>query len=491
MRRFLVMVAVASLMVVVGPAGEAEACSCAMLDPTVMLEDSDAAFVGTLVERPTEANSGDGFTGIWVFEVDEWVKGDLGAQVGVHSALDGAACGFEMSEGERAGVFLYNDNGRPTSGLCSVTTPAALLSASRPLVLDGEGPPVFLIAADTGRARLATLDAAGRLLNATGDDRFSWSVSVCPGGDLVVEVLQNEVVVRDVASLNEVRKTEPPGSGQVEQAWCLSPEADRLLTRIWDEEEATSRIQILGTSTPLLIGDAQLLDVSPDHLALVRHPEASVEIIDLASGTTTSLESGGEISRLTFSPSGNRLLLTEASFPRAGGYAAEVIVYDVAGEEVTWRSDPIEDLEIFGWIDEDRIAAATYPVEAESPRGMVLDITLGSVVEAELAGWQFSTVGDHIVSSGDGHIYVIDPGASVVELAALPTPGHRLVSVLDGQASLTMPDETTTTTDTVAEEPEAAPAPEPAFPTAVAVAVLGGVIAILTAGWAAIRRRRA
>ena len=196
MRRLLAAVAIASLFVVVGLAGEAEACSCALADPASQLEESQAAFVGKLLERPDQATPPDGFSAIWVFEVEEWVKGDLGDLVGVHSGLGGGDCGFEMNAGDRAGVFLYNDNGRPSSGLCSVTTPEAMVAATRPLVFNGTGSPVFLVAADTGRTRLATLDAQGRLLDAVADDRFGWSVSVCPEEQLIVDVVEGEVTVR-------------------------------------------------------------------------------------------------------------------------------------------------------------------------------------------------------------------------------------------------------------------------------------------------------
>lgn len=88
MRRFAALVCAISVVLVVVAAGEAEACSCAALDPLEMLEGSDAAFVGTLIERPTEPIAGGEFEGVWVFEVDEWVKGDLGSRVGVHAALE-------------------------------------------------------------------------------------------------------------------------------------------------------------------------------------------------------------------------------------------------------------------------------------------------------------------------------------------------------------------------------------------------------------------
>ncbi|MGH2395195.1 MAG: hypothetical protein ACRDGH_17170, partial [Candidatus Limnocylindria bacterium] len=67
-------------------------------------------------------------------------------------------------------------------------------------------------------------------------------------------------------------------------------------------------------------------------------------------------------------------------------------------------------------------------------------------------------------------------------------------AVLDQEATLTVPDTTSTTEldaeTTVPTAPEAAAPPEASFPTAVAAAAVGGVALILAVGWRAIRRRR-
>ncbi|HSJ34821.1 MAG TPA: hypothetical protein VLB85_07160 [Acidimicrobiia bacterium] len=489
MKRIAAAIVFASLLVMAGPGGRAEACSCAMVDPATMLEDSAGAFVGTLVERPTEPTSPDGFTGIWVFEVEEWVKGDLGPTVGVHSALDGAACGFEMAEGDRAGVFLYNDNGRPSSGLCSVTTPEALLTATNPVVFDGTGPPVFLIAADTGRTRLATLDANGRLLAAVGDDRFSWSVALCPGGDRLVEVVGGEVTLRDVDDLTAVEVIPPPPAGRAEQAWCLDEEGSHVLAQVWAEDGSASRFELLGNGRVVYDGEPAMFDAAGGRLA-VSTGTGGIEVIDILTGASVGLVPGTEPGRLDLSDDGTRLLVSRAEFPPQGSYVTVARVHDARTGEVEFDTGPLADIEVYGWLDQHRLIAAHYPAEADFPTTLVIDTTSGEITETVAPDWPTTVIGDAIVSVGEGHLYLTEPGADPVELAILPTPGHRLVAVIDDQAQIEAPTTTESPDATQAPAPEAASAREPALPLAVAMAALAGVAAIVAAGWSAIRRRR-
>lgn len=487
MRGLLAVVAIASLFVVVGPAGRAEACSCAMSDPASQLEESQAAFVGRLLERPDQASSPDGFSAIWVFEVEEWVKGDLGELVGVHSGFGGGDCGFEMDAGDRAGVFLYNDNGRPSSGLCSVTTPEAMLAAARPLVFDGMGTPVFLVAADTGRTRLATLDARGRLLAAVADDRFGWSVSVCPEEELIVDVVEGEVTLRGL-DLEPVR-TVATGEVRPEQVWCLDAVGERILAQTWNEAGTLPSLRILGEPEPVHTGEIYSFDISPTHLALMTGPmNASVDVIDLATGERRRLASGLDVSSLAFSPSGKSLMIAVATFHEDGGYQTEATVYDVATGETTWTSSPLIDSSVYDWVDESRLWGDIYPVDAETPTGLIVDTEDGTTTEIRPAGAGYLAVAGSLVSVFDGRLLLTSPDGSTMPFALLPTPTHRLVAVLDKEATLTVSETTTPPLDESRATPEQ-PLDAP-FPTAVAAAAVGGVALILALGWRAIRQRR-
>ncbi len=94
------------------------------MDPAGLLDQAGGAFVGTLVEKTKGAP--DQFNAVYVFEVSQWVKADLGSTVEVVSGMDSASCGWEQPTGEEAGILLYADGANLTSGLCSMLDPAVL-----------------------------------------------------------------------------------------------------------------------------------------------------------------------------------------------------------------------------------------------------------------------------------------------------------------------------------------------------------------------------
>lgn len=490
MRKLLAAVVVASLFAVIGPAGEAEGCSCAVSDPATQLEEASAAFVGTLVERPDQTEAPDG-PAVWVFEVEEWVKGDLGPEVGVHSGLGGGDCGFEMAVGDSAGVLLYNDNGRPSSGLCSVTTPEGLRTANKPLVIDGSGPAVFLVAGDTGRARLATLDAAGRLLAVAGTDGFGWSVSLCPGGELVVDVVEGEVTTRDTTTLEVVESPAPEG-GRTEAVWCLTDDGSVILGQSWDESGVRQQLQLLGSDQVLFEGEIMQMAASSRVLAVVAAPASHlVDLISVETGESSTLDTGGgEVGRIAFSPDGTRLLVAKTEYPPAGGYTTAAVVHDVGSGEVVWSRPGMADTDVVGWIDDTTLTASIRPVEAIAPQGMVIDIATDTVKDIALGGWEVFAVGDSLVAVEEGRLVMTRPGGEAEIVAALPSPGHRLIGVLDRDATLTPAGPVPTTNGA----PVATVAAAPETPTlsllTILVPAMAGLVVLIGAGWVVIRRRR-
>ena len=92
-----------------------------------LLEDHDAAFVGTLVERPPDsAVTSD--RARHVFAVEAWVKGDLGPEVVVHAPYQTSACGFGEALGVRTGVLLRIRGGVALGNSCATANPAALVA---------------------------------------------------------------------------------------------------------------------------------------------------------------------------------------------------------------------------------------------------------------------------------------------------------------------------------------------------------------------------
>jgi hypothetical protein len=109
------------------------ACDCVPPDPDVYLQQYPAAFVGRLVE--TRANHT-----VYVFAVEQAVKGDLGDTVEVVSAAYDAACGLEGRNGRRVGVFLRRKAGHWESSSCLQIAPAELERAAVDAGLTVTGP---------------------------------------------------------------------------------------------------------------------------------------------------------------------------------------------------------------------------------------------------------------------------------------------------------------------------------------------------------------
>lgn len=209
--------AFAALSIVMLPA-PAGACSCALGDPRDAVDGSDAAFVGTLVER-TDPQPRNGVVSsaqnvVWTFEVESLVKGPLGSTVDVHSPWSGASCGLEVGEGKRTGLLLTRADGEWTSSLCLQIEPDVLLRAAQPLPApDATGPPVFFVAGTMGEARIVGLDLAGRTAAYGFGRGYAVGLAACPGDARLVEVAVEDeahdtttLVVREAATLQLVRE---------------------------------------------------------------------------------------------------------------------------------------------------------------------------------------------------------------------------------------------------------------------------------------------
>lgn len=137
MRRFLPLLFLLGSLF--GFAGPANACSCAMLEPSQMLEFAPTAFVGTVTGVP--AVVGQGFDSvIFTFEVETVLAGEVPAVVDISTADSSAACGFEAALGTRLAVFAADEgNGVLSSGLCSTTDADLAIKALGPGTPPSEG----------------------------------------------------------------------------------------------------------------------------------------------------------------------------------------------------------------------------------------------------------------------------------------------------------------------------------------------------------------
>jgi hypothetical protein len=210
--KLLFVIAVLIPTMVVFP-GTARACSCALPEPRDAIAESDAAFVGRLLDRSGGGSIfGGGGETTFLFAVDDDVKGNLGAEVEVATPASGGNCGLEVGEGSRVGLFLtLSASDTWTSSLCSQIEPEVLLRAAAPLPApDGTGPIRLLVGGNFGEARVMSLDQAGRTLAYGYGKGDVFDIDVCPGGRRSVESVAHgrngALVVRDVGSLAIVRR---------------------------------------------------------------------------------------------------------------------------------------------------------------------------------------------------------------------------------------------------------------------------------------------
>jgi hypothetical protein len=224
---------------IVVSAEDSWACSCAVGEPRDALAESDAAFVGTLIERseggPSIPYYGDRVA-TFRFEVSDDLKGNLEEEIEVVTSADGASCGLEVGEGTSVGLFLtWANDGVWTSGLCSQIEPDVLLRAAAPLPEpDGVGPIRLIVGGNFGEVRVMSLDQAGRTLAYGFGEGDVYDIDVCPGGEWMVESVSHSgvgsLVVRDVGTLAAVREvaiveTEFPSIYVVD---CLDRTGERL-----------------------------------------------------------------------------------------------------------------------------------------------------------------------------------------------------------------------------------------------------------------------
>ena len=102
------------------------ACSCGPVPtPAEALERAHVVFSGTVMQ--IEGMPPHGTPLLVAFRADRWWKGGNRESVSVVTMSDGAACGFEFSEGEAYLVFADTENliteetGHPMAGICSRT----------------------------------------------------------------------------------------------------------------------------------------------------------------------------------------------------------------------------------------------------------------------------------------------------------------------------------------------------------------------------------
>ncbi|MEX1209168.1 MAG: hypothetical protein WEE36_11320 [Acidimicrobiia bacterium] len=435
------------------------ACSCVAIDPVQGLGEFPAAFVGTFI---TKTDSGD-FEAMYTFQVEQWVKGDLGSTIEVRASSQGSACGYGFPPGRRMASFLTIEDGIPSGGLCLTVDPDVLLRATEPMTFNGVGPPYLLVAGPFATSTHLVLDADGGLLvplggNPDGDasgyiDRPS-AFRPCPGGRLIVEQWSWRLDVRDLKTLDVVSTVDLHGFSDqigVTDVECRTEDASSILLL---GDEWTGGRSLAGVyeavPTPTLLLEVPYAngDLGPTVFVLQDEDERGADvwlIADEAAGAflVHHIDRGDSnyagIIAASENPTGGTVAVLDIRYPEGGGTpTSNLVLYDTEGAELRRRTFEETEIGSLQWLDEGRLLLHHYNDETNGARASVVDATTLKSI-AEIDEWRaFRTVADGDVLYGvwQGHLDRVDLNTGVIEhLTVFSSPVYGPVAVLPAGAT--------------------------------------------------------
>ena len=394
----------------------ARGCSC--MTPTDLHEwvnQSEAVFVGALVEK--RDLGGESFESIYVFEVEEWIKGEAGEVIEVHSASDGSACGFEFWEvDQRIGAALHVEGGVLRGGLCSQIDADVALTLKHGLAASATGAGHLLVGQGSSSPGLTVLDDAGGHVTdlapvSTPEGAGTQGVDVCPGGKLMAQVVPPQVVVWRLDTLDAVAIHDISGleaTGWVQDVSCRDREANSIYLLLGND--VTSVLVDVPAMIATLELEGSAARIGTDYVISQTTHEGDASWIDLASGDTVVLTDTppGELRSISVAPHPRERLiaLVETDFNEGGPVVATLAIIDETGTrqqtfDIPWETySPV-------WLDEDRVAVTAYDYDDwEQSFGLVFDLRSGEMTE--IPGWGVGAT----IADGD-RLYGID-GSSVV-----------------------------------------------------------------------------
>jgi hypothetical protein len=452
------------------PLPHANACSCALPgDPRDRLAAADGAFIGKLVGRretgPLGSIISSGREVIYTFEVAEVFKGDISQRVEVHSAASGESCGFEVAAGEAIGVLLDRSRGDWRSGLCGQIEPGKLRAAAAPLPAPtGQSPAALVVGGSFGEARLLALDRHARTLAYGYGLGLTTELSICPGGNRLLEVVgdhprPSRVALRELPGLGlvwERRLPRQPPSVYAESARCLDRDGTAYVFASnsgdprWSPRATLLRVS-RTTTTVIYRGLARSITLESD-VGYVNEGRWGERIgrINLHSGQVTPLIRGPRYTtRLVLNSDGSALVtqvwgddLTQVpGDDRRGARPSQALVIDLKSSppQVRTRILGHADRTVPGnmvWLDADRIGFVPRP--GENARAIIFDRSL-----RELGGfdewnaWTSLVVGDVMIGLGQGRLSVADlPNGPTRVLQQFESPQTIAMAALPGATQI-------------------------------------------------------
>ncbi len=438
----------------------ASACSCVGPgDLTEAIGASQAAFVGKLIDRRSAGMGQFGEESIYVFEVETWVKGDLGQVIEIHSASSGAACGLEFwNDEKRIGAFLFRESGEIRSGLCSQVDPDVLLAAANPALPNPSLRPALLVAS-WNSADLTLLSRNGQLVgtmeNPISDPMLgTQDLDLCPGGRLLVQETPYQVFVWDLhtyAIVDVYSISELDGEFSPSDISCRDTTASSIwLLGGWGSDSTDGAILSVNSGlsevmrSPFPSGELGL-----DGAVLGDYGTTQIVWFDYESGGSTVLtgHAPDELYGLyaAANPSDESVAVMEVHYGE-GIVDSVVRVVDRAGAELAKIPIPYEGINI-SWLDRDRILAGAVDYSrGEDAHLFVVAAATGDVTHIEgWSAWEAFGAGDAVYGLRDGHVIVADPESGAArDLTVLPFAYSSQLVVLDDAAPFVVQEKSST-----------------------------------------------
>ena len=366
MWRIIVAIGLVFGMSVVVTPPAALACSCVAMSPAEQLRGANAAFVGTLISVGAGDESYGGEEIDWTFQVEQVVKGELGSTVDVRSPVDTGACGFQMAEGMRVGIFLHKADGRWHGSMCGQVGADALLATTQPTPAPDASGLVALLVGNRGEdPRIIALDGEGRTLGFGAGDGEVRSISVCPTSERFTELVAYQDRETRYIAVRETRTL------QVVEEYTLS-DASMNVMALHCRNESGSDIIIHETiQTPEMVNTNLIHHLQDGTLQTLYSSEPLAE-----GGSVATFDFEGGVAYLTAGYRGNHIIRVDLL---TGDVTSVLTVPAVAGE-----ADYLTSLALSP--DKTRLAAlGIQSGQTSYHRVLVMDLTTEPVSVVELS----------------------------------------------------------------------------------------------------------
>lgn len=336
----------------------ASACSCAVGDIEGSIQQADGALIGSLVSSTPASNIEDAehqrVGTAHTLEVTEWIKGqrEPGAFT-VYSDPYESTCSFAPAVGREVAVFVWVNEGRATVSLCSVHDAASVRATLRPPALS-DNPGVFLATGSFEPSHV--LDVDGGLVASLPAGRGDLHTTC--GGSIIAEHRHNQVVLIDVATLEEtevLQLARPTQQVLCEGGRVLALAGTGEFHRVYDARtrEPVSRV-VAETSRASLVDDTLIYLAATDE----DNPQAwrSLDLQSGAERVVIELSTlGKRMESVDFSPDGSRIALTLAEGNQS---VLDLEIISVAEGETITRTINTHVASV-RWLDDEQLLVRT------------------------------------------------------------------------------------------------------------------------------------